>query len=321
MASASADDAAVTSRTSASSTAKQSQSQPRQGTRSNGTPAAATATATQNTPSSTIAALAATSLAVPGGGGGLLPTPSGAGGGGGTAPGDAAPKSTRPKPLQRLSGLPQALKINLRKGSNRVPTPTNADSEPLGLLCVRVIAGRNLASKDRNGKSDPFLNIRVGDHRVESDCVKASLNPVWGQHLEGNASVLRSSGGGSSSSSTSNGTTQPSLPSSSSSKLDFHPDGRVDKEAFCIAPVWQETLARTRVEIVAWDLDRFRRTEYMGEISIALDEWMVESQRGSSGRGARASPAYAAADNQVRATVTVSFYLGQPRAATPLAYE
>lgn len=156
----------------------------------------------------------------------------------------AKPSSSRPKPLKRLTGLPSAvLKLNLRKGSNRHAAPADLQTPPLGLLCVRVIAARNLASKDRNGKSDPYLIIRVGDFRQESEPIKACLHPVWGE-LDGISSST------------------------------FTPDGASRKEAFCVAPLWQETLASTRIEVVAWDKDKLSKNEYLGEISITLDDWV-----------------------------------------------
>ena len=153
---------------------------------------------------------------------------------------------SRPKLPQRLSGIPHSLKLNLRKGSNRTGVPTEAEAELLGLLCVRVIAARNLASKDRNGKSDPFLVFRIGEARVESEVVKASLNPLWGNFDSGEKDLYRC-------------------------------DGCSEKEAFCVAPIWAETLHTTRIEIVAWDKDNFRRNEYMGEISFTVADWLDAS--------------------------------------------
>lgn len=85
-----------------------------------------------------------------------------------------AARPSRPRPLSRLSGLP--LKISsLRKGSSRLVTPTDATAEPLGLLVVRILAARSLTAKDRNGRSDPFLHIRVGQGRAESEVVKVGV--------------------------------------------------------------------------------------------------------------------------------------------------
>ena len=158
----------------------------------------------------------------------------------------ASTVKSRPSLPQRLSGLPHSLKLNLRKGSNRTGVPSETNAELLGLLCVRVIAARNLASKDRNGKSDPFLVFRVGEARAESEVVKASLNPIWGL-LDGG---------------------EKDLP---------HSDGRSRKEACCIAPMWAETLQKLRIEVVAWDKDSFKRNEYLGELSLGVEDWLDTS--------------------------------------------
>lgn len=134
-------------------------------------------------------------------------------------------------------------RLNFRKGSGRIAAPQDPTAEPLGYLCVRVIAARNLEAKDRNGKSDPYLHLRIGDARAESETVKACLNPAWGK-LEG------------------------------VSEHSFKPDNYSDKEAVVVGPVWQETLARTRIEVTAWDKDRFHKDEYLGEISLGLEDWV-----------------------------------------------
>lgn len=168
----------------------------------------------------------------------------------------------RPKPLKRLSGLPKGLKLNLKKGSNRSAAPSDPQSSPLGLLCLRVIAARNLTSKDRNGKSDPWLLVKLGDCRTESEVVKASLNPVWGE-LDGvGKNVLQ-------------------------------PDGHVKTETVVVAPVWTETMHLTRVEIVAWDKDTFSKDDYLGEVCFGLDEW-------AACFGQNIPVAYDAPENQVR---------------------
>jgi hypothetical protein len=176
-------------------------------------------------------------------------------------PVNAAGQQRRPTPLKRLTGLPKGLKLNLKKGSNRLARPSDPMAAPLGLLCVRVIAARNLTSKDRNGKSDPWLLIKVGDCRKESDVVRASLNPVWGQPEGISKSALTS-------------------------------DGSTDREAFVVAPVWADTLGAIRIEIILWDKDSFKKDEYLGEVSLGWEE-MAEIFRDSI------PVAYGSPDNQV----------------------
>lgn len=174
-------------------------------------------------------------------------------------------KQSRPTPLQRLSGLPKGLKINLKKGSNRNALPADPLAAPLGLLCVRVIAARNLTSKDRNGKSDPWLRIKVGDCRAESEVVNASLSPAWGQP-EG------------------------------LSKAALGSDASVDQEAFVVAPVWAETLSAIRIEIILWDKDSFKKDEYLGEVCLGLEDLAQVFRE-------EIPVAYDAANNQVRPNI------------------
>ena len=168
-----------------------------------------------------------------------------------SASASAAP--SKPHLTSKLSGLPR--KLGLRKSQlqhqiPRIPVPSDdaITSDPLGILCVRVIAARNLTGKDKNGKSDPFLHLRIGDARAESAVVKACLNPVWGE-LEGvNEGSIR-------------------------------PDGRSREEAIVVGPVWAQTLARTRLECTVWDKDRFAKNEYLGEISLGLEDLLLTSKR------------------------------------------
>lgn len=150
-------------------------------------------------------------------------------------------KQSRPTPLQRLSGLPKGLKLNLKKGSNRNALPADPLEAPLGLLCVRVIAARHLTSKDRNGKSDPWVRIKVADCRADSEVVKESLNPLWGEP-EG------------------------------ISKAALGSDGTVHQEAFVVAPIWAETLNASRIEVILWDKDSLKKDEYLGEVCLTLED-------------------------------------------------
>ncbi|KAM5444922.1 phosphatidylserine decarboxylase [Microsporum ferrugineum] len=47
------------------------------------------------------------------------------------------------------------------------------------ILKTQVISGRNLAAKDRNGMSDPYLVITLGHARESTPTISKTLNPEW----------------------------------------------------------------------------------------------------------------------------------------------
>ncbi|KKZ61498.1 phosphatidylserine decarboxylase [[Emmonsia] crescens] len=57
-------------------------------------------------------------------------------------------------------------------------TPSAPDTKPL-ILKATVIAGRNLAPKDRNGLSDPYLIVSLGEARQSTPTISKTLNPEW----------------------------------------------------------------------------------------------------------------------------------------------
>lgn len=51
-------------------------------------------------------------------------------------------------------------------------------------LRITVLEGRNLAAKDRTGKSDPYVRLRYGKLERKTKIMKQDLNPIWKQGFE-----------------------------------------------------------------------------------------------------------------------------------------
>jgi len=56
------------------------------------------------------------------------------------------------------------------------PAPPKAKTSK---IIIKVLSGNNLAAKDRNGKSDPYLTILYGTQTFKTQYVKKTLSPVW----------------------------------------------------------------------------------------------------------------------------------------------
>ncbi|KAF3037208.1 hypothetical protein E8E12_003859 [Didymella heteroderae] len=100
----------------------------------------------------------------------------------------------RPAFTSKLS-LPHRLKQNNQNSSttsvNSIPTSrqgspkrTMSDVKPGLVLRANVIKGRNLAAKDRNGTSDPYLVVSLGDAKQATPTINKTLNPEWNTTLE-----------------------------------------------------------------------------------------------------------------------------------------
>lgn len=57
------------------------------------------------------------------------------------------------------------------------------EAKPL-VLKVVALRGRNLAAKDRNGTSDPYLIVTLGDARQSTPTIPKTLNPEWNVTFE-----------------------------------------------------------------------------------------------------------------------------------------
>ncbi|KAJ1326589.1 phosphatidylserine decarboxylase [Microdochium nivale] len=60
------------------------------------------------------------------------------------------------------------------------PTMSEARRDSGLVFKVTVIRARDLAAKDRNGTSDPYLQLQCGESRFVTHCVPKTLNPEWG---------------------------------------------------------------------------------------------------------------------------------------------
>lgn len=52
------------------------------------------------------------------------------------------------------------------------------------VLKVTVVKGQNLAPKDRNGFSDPFVILSLGDYRFVTEVIPKTLDPTWNATFE-----------------------------------------------------------------------------------------------------------------------------------------
>lgn len=84
------------------------------------------------------------------------------------------PKAKKKNPIRVIRSL--VSRQNSVKPESFKPFP---DEIPFASLRVQVISANDLASKDRNGLSDPFVDINYGLLRLSTPCVKKTLNPVW----------------------------------------------------------------------------------------------------------------------------------------------
>ncbi|RIB13627.1 phosphatidylserine decarboxylase-domain-containing protein [Gigaspora rosea] len=55
---------------------------------------------------------------------------------------------------------------------------------PHYILKIDIIKAKNLAIKDKNGFSDPYITVNVGDESYNTQVVNKNLNPVWDASFE-----------------------------------------------------------------------------------------------------------------------------------------
>jgi len=105
--------------------------------------------------------------------------------------GDVAEEIKRLQARKRLKGVMQAVlaQQKLKKLLALRPAPAKPKREK---IIIKAIQGKELAPKDANGKSDPYLIILFGTQQFKTKCIKKTLNPVWTDQtfvLAANASI------------------------------------------------------------------------------------------------------------------------------------
>ncbi|CAG8805952.1 14615_t:CDS:2, partial [Racocetra fulgida] len=55
---------------------------------------------------------------------------------------------------------------------------------PNYILKVDIIKAKNLAIKDKNGFSDPYITMNISDEDYNTHVVSKNLNPVWDATFE-----------------------------------------------------------------------------------------------------------------------------------------
>ncbi|KAF9438678.1 hypothetical protein BGZ76_006051, partial [Entomortierella beljakovae] len=49
---------------------------------------------------------------------------------------------------------------------------------------IHISRGRDLAPKDKSGKSDPYAKISIGGQCFTTKVVKKNLNPIWNESFD-----------------------------------------------------------------------------------------------------------------------------------------
>ncbi|EJS42515.1 tcb3p [Saccharomyces arboricola H-6] len=74
------------------------------------------------------------------------------------------------------------MKVRFLYTPSSIKLPSSESVKDTGYLNVKLISGHGLKSADRNGYSDPFVNVYVNDKRVfKSNIKKKTLDPVWNE--------------------------------------------------------------------------------------------------------------------------------------------
>jgi phosphatidylserine decarboxylase len=85
---------------------------------------------------------------------------------------------------ERFGAESRADKQRREKSETRLREGSRTEAAVRRSLIVRVGSGRNLASKDANGLSDPLLEVTLLDQQQRTKVIKKTLSPHWNEVLE-----------------------------------------------------------------------------------------------------------------------------------------
>jgi Ca2+-dependent lipid-binding protein len=74
--------------------------------------------------------------------------------------------------------------IKLGKQTTKTNFVKPAVRRTLGTLKVEAVEARNLKAMDANGKSDPFLKLKVGSIKKKTKIIEKTLDPKWNESFE-----------------------------------------------------------------------------------------------------------------------------------------
>ncbi len=49
---------------------------------------------------------------------------------------------------------------------------------------MKLVSGKDLIAADSNGKSDPYVHLKIGKTKHTSKIIKKTLNPEWDQEFD-----------------------------------------------------------------------------------------------------------------------------------------
>ena len=74
--------------------------------------------------------------------------------------------------------------VDTSKGAHPEPEPEPAIAWPAGTLTVEVVSCSGLLVADMNGKSDPYVKVKLGKSSAQTGHKKKTLDPVFNEKLQ-----------------------------------------------------------------------------------------------------------------------------------------